>query len=115
MRTDSESIAKAVEQLSFHYSNNFCSVLMLMLQWESANRPDFVTLETLMNNEILKMKNKEQSRKLFNALLDSSRTDRTQKLHQTVGVMIGRKKVDPASTVPDCKIKLVYQLLYPDV
>ena len=50
MRQDPESLVRAVEQLSEFYSENLCSVLMLMLQWESEQRPDFITLQTMITN-----------------------------------------------------------------
>jgi hypothetical protein len=39
-------------------------ILLLMLQWDSVNRPDFVTLETLIKNEILQSNSPEGLRKL---------------------------------------------------
>ena len=114
MRNDADSVAKAVEQLSFHYSVNFCCILMLMLQWESENRPDFVTLETLVKNEILKMNDKGQAKKLFNALLDAQSGDHAQRLHNTVMVSIGHKRKQ-AKAESKSKTKGIYQLFYPDV
>jgi len=71
MRLDAKSLAKAVDQLSFHYSKNLVCILLLMLQWESINRPDFVTLDTLIKNEILQSKSQECLTKLYNLLIDT--------------------------------------------
>ena len=55
MRQDPESIIKAVEQMTAYYSDNLCCILILMLQWENSTRPDFITLEHLIKNDILQM------------------------------------------------------------
>jgi len=42
-----------------------------MLQWESINRPDFVTLDTLIKNEILQSKSPDCLAKLYNLLIET--------------------------------------------
>ena len=39
-----------MEQLNEFYSDQLCCLLMLMLQWESEKRPDFVALRVLLPN-----------------------------------------------------------------
>ena len=50
MRSDMDTLTRSVEQLNEYYSDHLCSILMLMLQWDSQKRQDFVTLRSLMHN-----------------------------------------------------------------
>ena len=52
MRSDPETLTKSVEQLNEFYSAKLCCILLLMLQWESSSRPDFLTLQKLIQNII---------------------------------------------------------------
>lgn len=68
MRQDPESVIQAISQMTSYYSENLCCILLLMLQWENTTRPDFVTLEHLIQNDILQMTSQEQSQSLFKRL-----------------------------------------------
>ena len=66
MRQDPETLTQAVEQMGEFYSENLCCILMLMLQWESERRPDFVNLQKLIP-QIVQLP-KEQAASLFQNL-----------------------------------------------
>lgn len=113
LRTDQRSLVKAIEQLSGHYSQNLVIILLLMLQWDSLNRPDFVTLEALAKNEILGLKDPESLKKLTNLLMQTmeEKIDTRQFIHGQM--MTKRKKA--AEHVKQSKTKEIYKVLYPDI
>ena len=50
------------------YSDNLCCILLLMLQWENVTRPDFITLEHLIKNDILQLTGEGAAAGLFKRL-----------------------------------------------
>jgi len=50
MRQDPDSLTRSIEQLNDFYSVNLCCILLLMLQWESECRPDFIRIKHLLPN-----------------------------------------------------------------
>ena len=50
------------------YSDNLCCILLLMLQWENVTRPDFITLEHLIKNDILQLTSEGAAAGLFKRL-----------------------------------------------
>ena len=83
MRQDPESIIKAIEQMNNYYSDNLCCILLLMLQWENVTRPDFITLEHLIKNDILQLTSEGAAAALFKRLSSTmvTETDRVQKIN----------------------------------
>ena len=68
MRQDPEHLIKAIEQMNNLYSDNLCCILLLMLQWENVTRPDFITLEHLIKNDILQLTGEGAAAGLFKRL-----------------------------------------------
>lgn len=56
-----------MEQLTEFYPDRLCCVFMLMLQWESACRPDFVELIRFIDY-IYELNDHEQEQRLFSSL-----------------------------------------------
>jgi len=111
--------------MTSYYSDNLCCILILMLQWENSTRPDFVTLEHLIKNDILQMTDSSSAQALFKRLcnLMTSETDKAESIKisipkaskgpfQTMNASPEEKKEQPTEKI---KRRPIYEAMYEDV